>query len=158
MGTPLIVDVNDDCKYDLLATDAGGRVWVWELGLSCSSNTIEWGQHGYDPKNTFTYVSNGSRTEGGGSVVSLEQNEPNPFNPKTTLAFTVSREMPVRLTIYDVSGRELRVLLDEIRSAGRHIIEWDGTDTSGRQLGSGVYFYEVRVAGVQASRKLLLLR
>jgi hypothetical protein len=158
MGTPTIADVNDDCQYDLLATDAGGRVWLWNLGLSCATNTLEWGEHGLDVRNTFTYVGNGSRHDGMGPSVSLDQNEPNPFNPRTTISYSIGTQARVRLAIFDAGGREIMTLVDEGKSAGQHHVVWDGVDWSGRQLASGVYFYELRVEGVRASRKLLLLR
>jgi hypothetical protein len=70
---------------------------------------------------------------------------PNPFNPQTVVPFGVARRGPVRLTVYDVQGRAVRVLVDEgdfASGAGR--ATWDGRDEQGQQVASGVYFARLR--------------
>jgi hypothetical protein len=75
-------------------------------------------------------------------VCRLEQNYPNPFNPVTTIGYRVSGpgSMWVRLAVYDVSGREVRVLVSERKEPGRHEVRFDGAG-----LASGVYFYCMQV-------------
>lgn len=69
----------------------------------------------------------------------LEQNYPNPFNPKTTIAFVLPTPSDVRLSVFDVLGREVSVLVNEKRGAGIHQAAFDGSDHS-----SGVYFYRIQ--------------
>lgn len=94
----------------------------------------------------------------------LRQNLPNPFNPETILPFELADVGHVRLTIYTILGQEIRTLVDEVRSAGRHRIRWDGRDRRGRQVGSGIYLYRLSMIGLdgtsqyQAVRKAMLLR
>jgi hypothetical protein len=88
----------------------------------------------------------------------LLQNEPNPFNPTTRIAFTLGRETPVRLEIVDVAGRRRRVLLDARRPAGPHVVRWDGTDEQGHAMPSGVYLYRLTTPDWSATRKMVLLR
>jgi hypothetical protein len=89
----------------------------------------------------------------------LEPARPNPFNPRTTLAFELeSAEARVRLAIYDVSGRRLRTLLEGAMPAGRSEIVWDGRDEAGNDLASGTYLYRLETAGESQTRKLSLLR
>ncbi|MFH2052547.1 MAG: FlgD immunoglobulin-like domain containing protein [bacterium] len=83
---------------------------------------------------------------------------PNPFNPTTTLSFAVATAGPVRLRIYDVSGRLVRTLVDEKRPVGRYQEVWDGRSTDGRPVASGVYLYRLRSGGVTECRRMLLLK
>ncbi len=83
---------------------------------------------------------------------------PNPFNPHTTISFTLGVDGPVRLSIHDVQGRRLRVLLDRALPAGDHSFTWDGRDESGRELPSGVYFSRLMAEGEIQSGKLVLSR
>jgi flagellar hook assembly protein FlgD len=65
---------------------------------------------------------------------------PNPFNPTSVLEFSLPASQHVTLGVYDVRGRLVRLLVDEVRTAGIHIVPWDGRDSSGRAVASGTYF------------------
>ncbi len=93
------------------------------------------------------------------ALFALHQNRPNPFNPSTTISFTLPVECAVRLEVYDVSGRLVARLVDSERlGAGPHDAEWNGRDASGRTAASGIYVYRL-VAGKEViSRKMVLLR
>lgn len=88
----------------------------------------------------------------------LHQNVPNPFNPQTTITFSLDRTAQFQLAIYDVTGRLIRVLADEIRSAGEHGLVWDGRDAAGDQVASGTYFYKLVSEGNTFSRKMTMLK
>jgi hypothetical protein len=88
----------------------------------------------------------------------LAQNYPNPFNPATTIAFALAGPGRVSLRVYDATGRLVRVLLDESRSAGRYEEAWDGCDAAGRGVASGVYFYRLEAEAYTQTRKMVLLR
>ena len=83
----------------------------------------------------------------------LSQNYPNPFNPVTTIDFTVGHDSFVKLTIFDVAGRKVDVLLNEYTNSGSYSIEWDAS-----RFASGVYFYTFETEGTRSTRKLLLLK
>lgn len=83
---------------------------------------------------------------------------PNPFNPATTVAFTLPRTDLVRLDVYDVAGRRVRTLVNEVRGPGRHIVAWDGIDGSGRGLSSGTYLLRLEAGDFSQVRKLTLVR
>ena len=91
-------------------------------------------------------------------ILHLFQNQPNPFGPETRIAFELPQSGPAEFRIYAASGRLVRRLVEEVRSAGRHSVVWDGLDESGRAVSSGVYFYTLAAPGVEESRKMLLLR
>jgi hypothetical protein len=88
----------------------------------------------------------------------LGQNEPNPFNPTTSIHYTLSGQQRVTLSIYDASGRLVRTLVDGIKGHGPHQAEWNGTDNVGNPVGSGVYFYRLQAGKFNESRKMLLLK
>ncbi len=90
----------------------------------------------------------------------LSPNYPNPFNATTVLSLTIPGDepMPASLKIYNVLGQEVRTLVDGIVSPGRHIILWDGTDDTGWDLASGVYFSRLDAGGFTQTRKLVLSR
>jgi len=88
----------------------------------------------------------------------LAQNYPNPFNPSTMIVFSLARPVEVHLAVYDVSGRLVRVLVNESRSAGNHRVEWDGRDGRGSSVASGVYFYRLQAGEFSATRKMVMLR
>jgi hypothetical protein len=92
------------------------------------------------------------------AVTSLGPNHPNPFNPRTTIEYSVDRPGRIAIEIFDASGSRVRVLEAHAGAAGAHRIEWDGRDAKGRPVGSGVYFY--RMAGVKGAetRKMVLLK
>lgn len=91
-------------------------------------------------------------------AVSLEQNVPNPFNPETTIRFTVPERMEVDLSVYDVSGRLVTRLLHGPVAAGTISVRWDGRDARGHDVSSGVYLYRLRAGKSESSRRMVLLR
>ncbi|MFA4947727.1 MAG: choice-of-anchor D domain-containing protein, partial [Candidatus Krumholzibacteriia bacterium] len=88
----------------------------------------------------------------------LAQNYPNPLNPSTRIDFSLRESAPVSLRIYDATGRLVRVLLDEPRKAGRYSEDWDGRDSRGRSVASGVYYCRLVSGSFTATRKMILLR
>jgi hypothetical protein len=88
----------------------------------------------------------------------LEQNSPNPFNPSTEIAFTVSRGTHATIRVYDVTGRMVASIADESYTAGRHRVVWDGRNIAGNRVGSGVYFYRLTMTGFAETRKMVLLK
>lgn len=88
----------------------------------------------------------------------LEQNFPNPFNPQTTIAFSIKDGASVGLTIYDVAGRRVRELVDEHRAPGAYRIVWDGRSDSGSQVASGVYFYKLVAGSFTDTKKMTILK
>jgi flagellar hook assembly protein FlgD len=96
--------------------------------------------------------------EGVAGTPVLRQNSPNPFNPRTEIAFGLRAPSACRLSIYDVSGRRVATLLDEFRGPGTHRIEWDGKTDQGREVGTGVYLYRLETDRGTSERKMLLLK
>lgn len=83
---------------------------------------------------------------------------PNPFNPRTSIRFTLQNAADVRVTVHDLRGRSLRTLLDEAREAGTHTLAFDGRDREGRALAGGAYLVRVRADGVESWTRVVLLK
>jgi len=83
---------------------------------------------------------------------------PNPFNPKTTLTYSLAVDTDVELSVHDVQGRLLRTLVDGVQPAGERAVVWDGRDEGGRALPSGVYFARLRAGELIQGGKLILVK
>jgi flagellar hook assembly protein FlgD len=90
--------------------------------------------------------------------VSLYQNVPNPFNPTTAISFYLPRAARANLTIYDVRGRRVVTLVDGTVPAGFKRITWNGINTSGQQVSTGVYFYRLETGGRVLTRKMVMVK
>jgi len=87
------------------------------------------------------------------SAIQLFQNYPNPFNAGTKITYDVAQPTQVRLTVFDLLGKEVAVLVDGPKNAGRHSV-----DFTGKGLASGVYFYRLWTTTTSMTRKLVILR
>jgi hypothetical protein len=83
----------------------------------------------------------------------LGQNHPNPFNPSTTVSYRLPVKNRVTLKVYDVLGREVATLVDEIQDAGFKSVQWDATD-----IATGVYFYRIKAGKFAGVKKMMLVR
>ena len=88
----------------------------------------------------------------------IHQNYPNPFNPSTLIKLDVNKPMHSKISVYDIMGREVNVLVDEKLQPGYHQFIWDGTDSKGIKAGSGLYFILVQTPEVTRTMKATLLR
>ena len=91
-------------------------------------------------------------------AASLGQNHPNPFNPATTIEYSIAERSPVVIGIYDATGALVTRLNEGTRNAGTYRVQWNGSDASGKAVGSGVYFYRFEGSRNTASRKMVLLK
>ncbi len=88
----------------------------------------------------------------------LNQNYPNPFNMSTVIGFQIPKNTKVSIKIYDILGREVRMLTSDEFSAGCHRIIWNGLDSFGNQISSGLYFYRIETNNFKKTKKLLFLK
>ena len=91
-------------------------------------------------------------------LVSLKQNFPNPFNPTTTIEYTIPESQHVNLSIFDMMGRHIITLQDAEQTAGLHSVQWNGQDQQQRPVANGVYFYRLQTALWSKSLKMTLIR
>jgi len=88
----------------------------------------------------------------------LSGNYPNPFNPRTTISFTLPEAQPVSLAIYSLDGRQVATLLHEVRGPGAHDVVWHGQDDAGHAVASGTYFYRLNAGPYSQVRKMILMK
>jgi hypothetical protein len=102
----------------------------------------------------------GRQSEGDTPITTygLVQNYPNPFNPSTTINYQIPRAGHVDLSIYDVSGRLIKTLVNGDRSEGLHTVTWDGKDNMGVSVASGIYFYKMKSGQFVETKRMVLLR
>ncbi len=91
-------------------------------------------------------------------ATALSQNFPNPFNPVTRLKYSLKEKGHVSMRVYDVSGRLVRVLVDEILDAGTYEAVWDGTNDRGSSIASGIYFCRMEASDYERTLKMVMLR
>ncbi len=88
----------------------------------------------------------------------LWQNSPNPFNPQTTITFSITKPVYLELAIFDVRGQRVRTLVSEMRTPGIYSEVWDGRDDAGGQAASGVYLYRLVNGNNHQTAKMLLVK
>ena len=88
----------------------------------------------------------------------LAQNYPNPFNAVTCISYQLAQPAFVTLKVYNLSGQLVRTLVKEKKPAGWHSVRWDGRDSSGRAVASGIFFYHLTASEFVTTRRMLLLR
>lgn len=136
-GTPDTLGLNLP-EYDL---DGNPRIYEDRIDMGC----YEW---------------QGTGTEN--IEVLLKQNlynYPNPFNPTTTINYTLKENSKVSLNIYNIKGQKVKTLVDEMLPAGQHSVIWNGDDEYGKPVSSGIYYYKLNVNGkTEAVKKCMLLK
>ncbi len=88
----------------------------------------------------------------------LGQNFPNPFNPETTIPFSIPRFSYVHMVVFNILGQEVVTLVDAPMSAGDYQARWDGRSESGHVLSTGIYFYHLQAGDISFTRKMLLIK
>ena len=89
---------------------------------------------------------------------SLDQNMPNPFNPATTIRYSIAQDENVSLVVYDVAGRQVRTLVENRQRADVYKVTWDGVNDHGERVASGMYFYRLAAGKFVETRKMMLLK
>ena len=97
------------------------------------------------------------------SAIKLKGNYPNPFNPTTTISFTLSNEQnqqneQTKLEIYNSKGQKIKTLIKEILPAGKHQVVWFGNDDNGKPVASGVYLYKIKSGRYTSTKKMILMK
>jgi len=92
------------------------------------------------------------------TVFGLDQNFPNPFNPTTTIRFTIDSNSLVQLTVMNVLGQKVRTLINDYQASGTHLAIWDGRDDAGNKMSSGTYLYKIKVSDQVEIRRMVLMK
>ena len=88
----------------------------------------------------------------------LFQNFPNPFNPATTIRYSLPKQALASITIYNILGQKVRTVVNEVKNAGTYEVEWNGRSDGGISVASGMYFYRLTTESVSITKKMLMLK
>jgi hypothetical protein len=162
-ATPTIIDFNGDGNVNLLSASWDAQIHVWDLLAPYDETRAPWPTFRGNVNRTGVYdefVKTSAPDALPLSRNQLGQARPNPFNPRTEISFELGApSSDVQLVLYDARGRRVRGLTAGDYPAGRHQVDWDGTDEQGRPVASGVYFARLAVDGVESGvRKLALVK
>lgn len=92
------------------------------------------------------------------SLYTLQANYPNPFNPETTIVFSIEKESDIKLTVYNLKGQRVKTLVNERREPGKYPVLWNGRDENEREVASGIYLYHLTTDFGQTTAKMLLIK
>jgi hypothetical protein len=112
----------------------------------------------YFPAQLVLFTGNSKEGQDPPKTISLLQVIPNPVQHQTMIFFTLPASHFTSLKVFDVTGRLVRILMEEQKKAGTYSVLWDGKETTGRRVSSGIYFYRLTAHDFAASRKLVFLR
>ena len=141
----------------LTATPSPGWAFVgWEGGAAGNANPLALTMTG--PRSVVARFASLAAADAEEPLTRLFPCVPNPFNPRTVIAFDLAREGPVRAAVYAVDGRLVRVLADGPRGSGRHELAWEGDDDTGRRQASGVYLLRLTTPDGERTGRLVMLR
>ncbi|HPF35375.1 MAG TPA: S8 family serine peptidase [Candidatus Krumholzibacteria bacterium] len=153
---PETLDVDGPGSLDDVLGLSNGGDWTLRVSDNAGIDTgtlVSWGLNFTVPA-AITAVDD----DGLPRVTRLRGNTPNPFNPKTTIAFDLAADGPVSLEVFDTRGRLVRSLVDGRLQAGAHAVVWDGRDARGGSVASGTYLFRLRAGDVTEHRKMALVR
>jgi hypothetical protein len=163
-GKAAVGDLDYDLQMEVVVC-GNGEVCVYDmLADSYAPHLLEWPMFRHDMYRTGVYgfesVTGVEPEPELPSVIStrLQPPYPNPFNPSVTIPFTLQKTGEVRIVIYDLAGREVRELVHEKRTEGANSVVWNGRDTAGRRVGSGVYLVRMNVGTVSDATRIVLLQ
>lgn len=154
-----VADVNRDGTLEIALVNGNGTVNLWTTTAPADSQSAEWRTFYHDNQHTGNYHfkprgTTAVREQHAAEIPSatlLEQNYPNPFNPSTRIRYAIRSGGFVSLKVFDVLGREVATLVDEVQDAGFKSVLFDAG-----ALASGVYFSRLQAGGVVQTKKLLL--
>ncbi len=135
-ATPALADLNGDGDLDLTIGNYEGTFSYYE-----NLNVVSVGEDGYRPR-----------------IATLQAAYPNPFNPAVTIRFELSESMNSSITIYDIGGSRVKILMSGIQKYGIHEVTWYGSNEPGMQVESGVYLVVLDVGGTLQTQKITYLK
>lgn len=164
-GTPTIADINGDGKMDIFVAASGRDLWGFYIPENEGSYRMEWPTFLHDPGRTACYenpiILSGGAFAGKISTpfkLALLGAQPSPFKNTTMIVFSLPKKSHVVLSIYDITGRRVKTLINGVLDEGIHKVMWDGKDKWNHPLPSGIYFYTLRTQGKFLKGKTILIR
>jgi len=157
---PIAERLTDEAWREMLTGDAPLSMPEWVnsfMDISEPQPTFDQ----YSPDNLYHHEFSVSQIEETNTIpqkMMLLQNYPNPFNPSTTIHFNLPNDYHVKLEIYNIVGQKIRTLINGKRTAGTNYIKWDGKDSLGHTVSSGIYLYKITMGDFVQVKKMILER
>ena len=148
---PAVVFTTTDSFYvDQELSDVGAyEYWITAVDMSGLES---------DASSIVSAVLSAEEKMGMPTEFALKQNYPNPFNPSTQIQYALPSETRVLISIYDLTGRKVRTLVNEVQSAGHRSVMWNATNEIGRPVSAGMYIYTIQAGDFIQNRKMVLLK
>ncbi len=141
-----------DLGWDFVGETENGTNDYWDI-------FTDWNQGYPYIHDIWVYVENDEEpTAPPVTETTLHNAYPNPFNPTTTIRYSLAETGPVEIAVYNIRGQKVKALVDENKSAGNYDIVWDGTDLSGKPVSSGVYFYRMSSPDRTLVKKMTMVK
>jgi hypothetical protein len=162
LAASAVADVDADGILEMIVPTTES-LWVLDMGVAPVDSLDLWTMSGFDPGRSGCVPAAAPAVAAVATTVprvaALHGAAPNPFNPRTTIRFSLAGDVPqASLRVYDVAGRLVKTLLQGPMSAGEHTTIWDGIDTDGLAVASGVYYCRLEVGGTAETRSMVLVR
>lgn len=164
-----LIDVSNG--QTLFTFDDDTYSYYYEYGLPADINedgkteiVIRRSDLNYTEYQYLIYTTNGipsslnSQLQNSPESFQMNQNFPNPFNPTTTIRYSIPSQEKIIVRIYDVSGQLVKEITKEHNQAGEYEVSWDGTNNFGENVSSGAYFYQLIVGDYKDAKKMVLLK
>ena len=149
-------DVVSDFSVDAFYTDYALE-WDTEYFYRVAAYIGYWTDYSNVISVTLEFVGTADG-DGLPATYAVHQNYPNPFNPLTTLRYDLPEDAMVNITIYDMMGRVVKILVNDQQTAGYRSTQWNATNDAGSPLSAGMYLYTIRAGDFSQTRKMLLLK
>ena len=161
-GSPTVLDTDGDGDLEFVM---GSTQTLTNIDIK-ESGSVEglWNTHRANMQRNGYYISSIDALDISDDIIenyefALYSAYPNPFNPTTTIEFEVPYSMDIILNVYDVSGRLVKTLVDDIKYSGLHSTVWDGTDQYGNNVANGLYIYKLMSnQNISISNKMILIK
>jgi len=149
-----------ECQPDTVRIVQGSldeirNVIEWTLGIADPSTLRDLC---IDPCLNINGGSSSTPVVENGMINRLYQNSPNPFNPRTSIRFSLAANGPAKLNIFDVNGRRVKTLVNGVLKAGLHEMVWDGTDDAGHAVASGIYWSQLNAVDYSSNKNMVILK
>lgn len=155
------LDADNRCEIIFGVKVAGNNLEVIDYRVDLTNTNFPWPMFGNNPRRTGYYGSFATGIQNTDEIpvaYELAQNYPNPFNANTIIRFSIPSAQQVKLTVYDLLGRQIKLLGNGLMTAGSHEVLWDGTSDLGTTTTSGIYFYRLETANKTFTNRMTLLK
>nr|WP_321268662.1 T9SS type A sorting domain-containing protein [uncultured Sulfurimonas sp.] len=150
-GNSLVTYMEDLSGFTLrMALDHDGYIWICGL-----EGTSTGGMVSFNKNAAMTAVDSEDKLP---AAVNITGNYPNPFNPSTTINFSINEAGLTSVFIYNIMGQKVKTLVSEYMNPGVHNIVWDGRDESGNTVSSGVYICRLKMGEQAVTKQMMLLK